>query len=211
MKLYKTCAAVIVSAACLSAVTAEAVTNTLEVFTFGYGVAATSTHVDPIITVGDTVKWVWKSGVTPHSTTAAGGQLEFWDSGLHTQPFTNTHTFTEVGTFSYYCTAHGTHTDCGMAGGTMFGKIIVTLPGAIPARVTSVTREADDIRVNWVTGGLCKTNALQRATGPADGSYTNNFADIFTLTNTLTLATNYVDVGAGTNFPARYYRVRLVP
>jgi hypothetical protein len=35
----------------------------------------------------------------------------------------------------------------------------------------------------------------------ADGSYSNNFAAIFTVTNTT----------GTTNSPARYYRVRLVP
>ena len=39
----------------------------------------------------------------------------------------------------------------------------------------------------------------------------NNFTDIFTVTNTVSTVTNYLDVGAATNFPARYYRVRLLP
>lgn len=44
------------------------------------------------------------------------------------------------------------------------------------------------------------------------GSYdTNNFTDIFTVTNTVGVVTNYLDVGAATNVPTRYYRVRLVP
>jgi hypothetical protein len=40
---------------------------------------------------------------------------------------------------------------------------------------------------------------------------TTNFADIFTVTNTVGTTTNYLDTSAATNVPARFYRVRLVP
>jgi hypothetical protein len=45
------------------------------------------------------------------------------------------------------------------------------------------------------------------------GFSTNAFTDIFVVTNNSTAGTvtNYLDVGAGTNMPSRYYRVRLVP
>jgi hypothetical protein len=77
-------------------------------------------------------------------------------------------------------------------------------------RITAVTREANNVRVTWTTGPG-KTNALERTAGDPSGNYTNNFAAIFTVTNTVGTTTNYLDVGAATNFPARYYRVRLVP
>jgi len=38
-----------------------------------------------------------------------------------------------------------------------------------------------------------------------------HFAGIFTVTNTTGTTTNYLDIGAATNVPAFYYRVRLVP
>jgi hypothetical protein len=75
-------------------------------------------------------------------------------------------------------------------------------------RITAVTREGNSIRIAWLTG-LGKTNALQAATGGA--YFTNNFAEIFSVTNATGSATNYLDGGAATNRPARYYRVRLVP
>jgi len=54
--------------------------------------------------------------------------------------------------------------------------------------------------------------ALQAAAGAANSGYgTNNFTDIFTVTNTIGTVTNYLDIGGATNQPARYYRVRLVP
>jgi hypothetical protein len=82
---------------------------------------------------------------------------------------------------------------------------------SFPFRITAIARENDDLRLTWLTG-LGKTNALQRTTGDASGSYsTNNFAAIFSVTNTTGTITNYTDLGAATNSPARYYRVRLVP
>ena len=75
--------------------------------------------------------------------------------------------------------------------------------------VTSIAREGNDVRVLWMTGPG-KTNALERTAG-AGGSFSNTFAAIFTVTNTVGTTTNYLDVGAATNVPAFYYRVRLVP
>src|SRR5277367_4340565 len=86
---------------------ALAATNTIQVFNFNFGMAP-STHIDPVITLGDTVTWVWTGG--GHSTTAAAGQLESWDSGVHSTPFTFSHTFSQLGTFNYYCMVHGTST-----------------------------------------------------------------------------------------------------
>jgi phosphatidylinositol-3-phosphatase len=78
-------------------------------------------------------------------------------------------------------------------------------------RITSVFGTGSDVSVSWLTG-IGKTNALQWTTGAGDGSYrTNNFTDIFTVTNTIGMVTNYLDSGAATNIPALYYRVRLVP
>jgi hypothetical protein len=76
-------------------------------------------------------------------------------------------------------------------------------------RIISIATEGDDLRVMW-TMGDGKTNALQAAAG-GGGYGTNGFTDIFTVTNTVGTTTNYLDIGAGTNVPAVYYRVRLVP
>ena len=78
-------------------------------------------------------------------------------------------------------------------------------------RITSAVRTNNSIRVTWITGSG-RTNALQRTAGNPDGSYsTNSFVDIFTVTNTVGTITNFLDVGAATNSPSRFYRVRLVP
>jgi hypothetical protein len=78
-------------------------------------------------------------------------------------------------------------------------------------RITSIVSTGDDVLIDWMTG-IGRTNALQASAGTVDGSYnTNDFADIFTVTNTTGPLTNYLDVGAATNIPSRFYRVRLVP
>jgi polygalacturonase len=81
-------------------------------------------------------------------------------------------------------------------------------------RINSVVRSVNDISVTWLTVGG-HTNILQVSSGTANGSYTNDFADI---AGSLTIvpgsgdtSTNYVDIAGATNAPSRYYRVRLVP
>jgi uncharacterized repeat protein (TIGR01451 family) len=119
---------ILVCVGCVSLVvaTAGASTNVLEVFNDDFGTTP-STHVDPTINIGDTVQWVWSSGSIPHSTTAAAGQLENWDSGIHTTPFSFDHTFTHAGTFNYFCAVHGFDAGGGQVGG-MSGHVIVTGP-----------------------------------------------------------------------------------
>jgi hypothetical protein len=68
----------------------------------------------------------------------------------------------------------------------------------------------NDLFITWMTG-IGKTNSVQAAAGDVDGGFTNDFTDLFTVTNTVGTVTNYLDLGAATNGPARFYRVRLVP
>jgi plastocyanin len=65
----------------------------------------TTTTIRP----GDSVQWVWVSGV--HSTTSGSctGACQpdgTWDSGAGSG-MTFTHTFMQAGTFPYFCTVHG--------------------------------------------------------------------------------------------------------
>src|SRR5262249_1777106 len=75
-------------------------------------------------------------------------------------------------------------------------------------QITSITPSGNDLLISWSTT-LGRTNALQATLGT--GYSTNSFTDIFTVTNTTSTTTNYLDLGAVTNSPGRYYRVRLVP
>ena len=77
--------------------------------------------------------------------------------------------------------------------------------------IIAVAPSGNDLLVTWMMGPG-KTNALQATAGDGSGSYgTNGFADVFIVTNTVGSVTNYPDVGAVTNTPTHFYRVRLVP
>jgi plastocyanin len=69
------------------------------------------------IHVGDTVQWVWQGtmghGVAAGTCTAGGGYggttctpTGAWDSNVHTGPFTYSYTFTQPGSFPYFCDVH---------------------------------------------------------------------------------------------------------
>ena len=103
------------------------------------------------------------------------------------------------------------------ADGDGFNNLQEYLAGTDPTnsasafRITSVTRTGANLLVTW-TMGSGKTNALQAAPGDGMGNFsTNSFTDRFIVTNTVGTITNYLDIGAATNMPAGYYRVRLVP
>lgn len=92
-----------------------------------------------------------------------------------------------------------------------FSHCVPIASAASTFRITAIAKETNNIRVTWIMGSGT-TNALQRTAGGPGGSYsTNNFAAIFAVTNAVGLTTNYLDIGAATNKPALYYRVRLVP
>ena len=80
-------------------------------------------------------------------------------------------------------------------------------------RIISAVRQTTDVVITWAAGAGT-TNAVQATAGDAGGNYTNTFSDISDLIliqGSGDVTTNYVDVGAATNSPSRYYRVRLVP
>jgi plastocyanin len=106
------------------------VTVDIHVYDFDFG-TADHVHENPTIHPGDTVEWIWDNGT--HSTTSAAGQTESWNSGLQSTGFTFDHTFTQTGTFNYYCMMHGSDLGGGNVGG-MSGSIIVT-PVPEPAQM----------------------------------------------------------------------------
>jgi len=76
---------------------------------------------------GDQVKWTW--GSDGHSTTSGspGQPNGIWDSGIHNQGATFTHTFNSAGTFPYYCIPHG---GCCMIVGTVM--VVSASPTPMP-------------------------------------------------------------------------------
>ncbi|HUJ11530.1 MAG TPA: pectate lyase [Verrucomicrobiae bacterium] len=76
-----------------------------------------------------------------------------------------------------------------------------------PPRLTSLVCEGDDMVLTWVTSPV-KTNFVEATTDLG-----TDFADItgpIIPVGNGDVTTNYPDLGATTNFPARFYRVRLV-
>jgi len=85
-------------------------TVTVTVGNGGFFFTPSSVTIHP----GDTVRWTWSS--TGHSTTSGtpGHPSGLWDSGVLGQGAMFTHTFNAAGSFSYYCTPHGSC--CNMVG-----------------------------------------------------------------------------------------------
>jgi len=82
------------------------------------------------INPGDQVKWTW--GSSGHSTTSGspGQPNGIWDSGIHNQGATFTHTFNSAGTFPYYCIPHGGC--CNMVGTVMVSETPTPTPTPRP-------------------------------------------------------------------------------
>lgn len=82
------------------------------------------------VNVGDTVQWNWAA--SNHSSTSGtpGHPDGLWDSGVQNSGFVFSHTFTTAGSFSYYCTPHGSC--CGMV-----GSVVVN---AAASDVVTITR-----------------------------------------------------------------------
>ena len=78
------------------------------------------------INVGDTVDWTW-AGVNSHTVTATDSSF---DSGSPQSSGTFDHTFSAVGTFTYFCQVHGQ---------AMSGTVVVQ---EAPAAATATTQPA---------------------------------------------------------------------
>ncbi len=80
-------------------------------------------------------------------------------------------------------------------------------------RIISAVRQTTDVVITWTTAGD-RTNVVQATTGDVDGSYATNFTDItgwFIIPGSADATTNHADSGGATNFPSRFYRIRLQP
>lgn len=79
---------------------------TVHVFSNDFSTTFPGPVTDPVISVGDTVHWVFDDAF--HTVTSIAGSAEVFDSGFVSTPGeTFDHTFTQVGTFPYICTLHG--------------------------------------------------------------------------------------------------------
>jgi hypothetical protein len=81
-------------------------------------------------------------------------------------------------------------------------------------QITNIRTVTNDVVLTWNTIPDA-TNVVQATSAGPNGSLSpNNFADIssqIVIGGLGQVSTNYTDIGGATNFPARYYRVRLLP
>jgi plastocyanin len=147
----------------------------------GVDVINTSFAPNPVtIHVGDTVEWVWDSNGL--STTSVAGSPEAWNSGIQNKGFTFEHTFTHVGTFSYYDVSHGFDNGNGSAGG-MAGEVIVLPPS--PLTMIMVTPATFSIPSNtsfsYMAMAMYADNTMEDVT--ADATWSSSDSSVATASN----------------------------
>src|SRR5262249_17863824 len=141
----------------------------------GYG------YMDPLniftpafvsINPGDTVQWIWDANT--HSTTSGspGSPSGFWNSGVLNDGAIFTHVFPDPGTFSYYCSVHGSC--CGMTG-TVY--VAASTPTPTPAQQLNISTRMEVLTGDQVLiGGFIVTGndpkeVVLRAIGPSLGAF----------------------------------------
>ena len=153
---------------------AQATTFTVEV---GPGGTLTYSPRSVSIQPGDTVMWPWKG--PEHSVTSGtpSQPTGLFDSGVHNTGFTFSFTFQNPGTFSYFCTPHGSC--CGMIGNVIVEGTTPTptpSPSPTPASGSQLLNISTRMQVqagdNVLIGGFIVTGAepkevVLRAIGPS--------------------------------------------
>lgn len=112
------------------------------------------------IFVGDTVQWIWQGN--HHSTTSgscATGTCQpdaIWDSGIHDAPNTFSFTFTQAGSFPYFCRVHGTTF-------LMRGKVVVASPADFKLQILNPNLTAFPNQSASFQGNLTSLNGYSNA------------------------------------------------
>jgi uncharacterized repeat protein (TIGR03803 family) len=92
--------------------------------------------------------------------------------------------------------------------GTTFKLSVPLLPPPPPFQITSIVRtNVNDLLITWNTTGTNNIVQVGAGVGAAGSFSTNSVTDLTNIVVT-TATTNLWDVGAATNKPARYYRIR---
>src|SRR5678815_212552 len=159
---------------------ASAATVTVHVGAGG-GQAMYGGYMDPVyifspsfvsVQQGDTVQWIWDADT--HSTTSGspGSPSGFWNSGVLNDGAIFTHVFPDPGTFSYYCSVHGSC--CGMTG-TVY--VAASAPTPTPAQQLNISTRMEVLTGDQVLiGGFIVTGndpkeVVLRAIGPSLGAF----------------------------------------
>jgi FtsP/CotA-like multicopper oxidase with cupredoxin domain/plastocyanin len=132
------------------------------VFNFEFSINPSGAVVDPVISVGDTIRWVHVGG--NHTTTSVLGIPEQWDAPITSSAPTSQHTFTHVGVWHYYCRPHGFDNGNQTAGG--MAGIVTVLPAetgacCLPSGTCEVLLHATCLRQGGTfqgAGTICTPN-----------------------------------------------------
>lgn len=108
---------------------AASASQTVDVYVYDFDLSTnpdiTAPAVDPVINVGDTIRWVWLHDF--HSVVACVNQEDYWESDVFSAGATFVHTFDTPGVFQYYCAPHGRDLFDGTYEG-MGGSVTVLVP-----------------------------------------------------------------------------------
>lgn len=112
----------------------------VDVYVFDFDVSAnlpSGPIVDPVIMVGDTIRWVWIDDF--HNVVSCVGQAESWESDIFAAGDTFVYQFTIPGVYQYYCSPHGFDVGNGTYEG-MGGQItVLAVPGPSGAALLALT------------------------------------------------------------------------
>lgn len=125
--MIRSTALALAALACCAAISRADIV-TVHVYGFDFSTNPANGAIDPVINVGDTIHWVWDNG--SHNVRSVIGSPEVFFSGTHSAPFTFDHTFTNPGTWWYYCDLHGSDFGNGIAVGMAGTVTVLPSPGA---------------------------------------------------------------------------------
>jgi hypothetical protein len=154
------------------------------------------------------------SPIVVSNNLALAGTLDVANAGGLTT--TNYTLFTYGGALTYSGLTIGstpTNTICVLSTNTI-GEVnlAVTVISPLPFQIISISVITNtDVEITWTEPGT-GSDVVQAGNGGASGYNTNIFQDIsgaIVLNGNTT--TNYIDHGGATNFPSRFYRVRVGP
>ncbi len=114
----------------------------------------------------------------------------------------------EIGATLVSCTATDSS---GNVASCSFNVTVAMDPASF--RILCIATQGNDVLLKWIMP-LGFTGIVQATGGDGSGGYSDSFSDVSApiyVPGSGPLTTNYLDAGVATNFPGRYYRVRLLP
>ena len=189
MKLHIKFAFVVCCAALIPLLSSRAAT--IQVQVGAGGLKFTPQNVT--IQAGDTVQWVWAANGHSSTSGTPGNPDGLWDSGVHNSGFIFNHTFTNAGTFNYFCSPHGLC--CGMIGSVTVTSAVdtvqITRAQYVIARSQLTVQATDSNDTATLTVSVTSSGVvLGTMTNNGGGNYSAKFSGISNPMN-ITVTSNF--------------------